>query len=540
VIYGTKITAVCVVVGAAALAASCSGGSKTVDEKPDNGRDIASVLLITIDTLRADHLGVYGADLSTPNLDALAARGVRFTNARSHIPITGPSHSSLFTSLLPMEHGVLNNGNKLSDRFPTMAEALGASGRQTAAVISLGVMKKRWGFDRGFDHFGGRFERDWMKDGAEVTDEVLALSDDSLGHPYFLWAHYSDPHEPYAPPGLDYPGIELRLNGRVLGRIDAGGRGNRINLELPPGESKLELVPLDVEPDRIYVFKKMLVRDPSIEIKPIGSWRLTKKPSGRTQFRGKLPAIVQLANRSAGSVETDLVLACKQVLSMPEIRRRYALEVEFADREIGRLLAGLEARRLMDDTLVVITSDHGEGLGDHDLVGHISQLYDSLLHVPLVFAWPGELPAGAVVDFPASLIDVFPTIAELLGAEVPPDGSGISLVPVMWGGDLQARPVHLATFRPQSPHDKRGLVIDGHKYIHSWTDERDWEELYDLGEDSGELEDLAGGDPELLGRIRTEMERRLAEMVESPRLETELSDEEKANLTALGYLSEGP
>ncbi len=100
--------------------------------------------------------------------------------------------------------------------------------------------------------------------------------------------------------------------------------------------------------------------------------------------------------------------------------------------------------------------------------------------------------------------------------------------------------MHLATFRPQSPHDKRGLVIDGHKYIHSWTDERDWEELYDLDEDSGELEDLAGGDPELLGRIRTEMERRLAEMVESPRLETELSDEEKANLTALGYLSEGP
>ena len=502
----------------------------------DGAEEIASVLLIEIDTLRADYLGAYGAEIDTPHIDALAARGVRFSHARSHIPITGPSHASLFTSLLPMEHGVRNNAQELSDGYLTLAESMQAAGRWTAAVISLGVMQRQFGFDRGFDHYGDEFPRDWMKNAAEVTDEALALADGSLAEPYMLWTHYSDPHEPYAPPDLDYPRIELRLNRHRLGEIDAGGRGNHFDLDLPPGASELEFVPLDPEPGRSYRFDTLIIDDPTVEVEPLGGWRLREKRVGLPTYQTKLPATLRLTNPAGQEVSTGLLLTCKQLLRKPEIRQRYAEEVEYADREIGRLLAGLEERGLMDNTLVIFTSDHGEGVGDHDHIGHVSQLYDTLLHVPLVFVWPGRLPEGIVIDEPVSLIDVFPTVAELLGLTRPVNASGISMTPLFRGENRVQRPFLAATYPPESASAKRSIVLDGHKFIHSWTDTRDWVELYNMVEDPGELEDLAETQPEILERLRNELGQLLAEISESTAVEAELSEEDKAHLRALGYV----
>ncbi len=497
----------------------------------------SSVVLIVVDTLRADYVGAYGSTVRTPNVDALAAGGVRFADARSHIPITGPSHASLFTSLLPMEHGVHNNAQALPAELPTLAEAMRASGRWTAAVISLGVLQRQFGFGRGFDHYGDDFPRDWLKDAAEVTDEALAIAAASLDNPYFLWAHYSDPHEPYAPTNEIYPRFELRLDGAPVGVIDAGGRGFRFDLQLPPGDSVLEFLPLDEpEPGRIYRVDNLLPDDPSVEIEALDGWHVIPRRMGRTTYESAFPASVRVTNPGSGVLATGILVSCKKLLSKPEIRAAYAGEAEFVDLQIGRLLDGLAELGLMEDTLVVVLSDHGEGLGDHDHVGHISQVYDTLLDVPLIMTWPDRLPAGVVIDDPVGLVDVFPTLTELLGLDPPPALSGASLAPLLRGEAMPPRPVVAATYRPESFSDKRALVLDGLKYIHSWRADREWEELYDVVADPGELNDLTASRAEDLERLRRELDRLLSAMHSGRAAEVELSDQERAHLRALGYV----
>jgi len=503
----------------------------------DEGAGGPSVLLIVIDTLRADYLGCYGADVQTPVVDGLAAGGVRFTQARSHIPITGPSHASLFTSLLPMEHGVLNNAQELDPNLPLLAESLAAGGRRTAAVISLGVLKGRFGFNRGFDHYGDEFPRDWLKDAAEVTDEALAVADDLIGSPWFFFVHYSDPHEPYAPTDADYPEFELRLNGEPVGIIDAGGRGFRFDLELPPGDSILDVIPADAgEPGRTYRVDNLLVDDPSVEVEPVAGWNVIHRRNDRFTYESSMPASVRLSHSGTSTLQTKVFVSCKKLLKKREIRKAYAAETEFVDAQIGRLLEGLETRGMMEDTLIVFASDHGEGLGDHNHVGHISQVYDSLLHVPLVFNWPGRLPGGGTVDRPVGLIDVFPTIAELVGAELPARVTGASLVPLIRGGDLPEDAFIAATYRPESFSDKRAILLDGAKYIHSWTDDAEKEELFRLADDPGELRNLIEADAETALRLKMELARRLAAMTEGASTQAELSEEDRAHLRALGYI----
>jgi arylsulfatase A-like enzyme len=505
-------------------------------ESAVGGEEIASVLLIVVDTLRADYLGVYGSSNHTPVVDGLASRGVLFTKARSHIPITGPSHASLFTSRLPMEHGVRNNAQEFPTGFMTMAEAMQAAGRRTAAVISLGVLQGYFGFERGFDSYGDDFPRDWMKDAVEVTDELLALAGNSLSEPFFLWAHYADPHEPYAPIGLDYPKFDIRIDGDSVGTFDARGRGFWFDVEVPAGDSELAFVPIGNEPGPVYRIDNLRFEDEFVLFEPLDGWEVINRRMGRTTFQSTFPATLRLSNPSTTPTDTRLFVSCKQLLDQPEIREAYAREVEIVDREIGRLLDGLEARGMMDNTLVIFLSDHGEGLGDHNHIGHISQVYDSLLHVPLVFSWPGSLPEGMVIEDPVSLIDVFPTVADLLGLASPPDASGVSVTPLLRGEALPPRPIIAVTYRPESYSDKRAIIADGFKFIHSWKDDRTWEELYDVVNDPGELDDLFKTEPETADGMRAKLQRHLAELSETASIDAELSEEDKAHLEALGYI----
>lgn len=139
------------------------------------------LVLIVVDTLRADALGCYGGDAETPNIDRLAAEGVRFEQARSHVPITGPSHLSLFTSLLPNQHGVRNNAQMVPDDVESLAEILKRSGFETNGVVSLGVLGANYGFSRGFDFFDDRTMGRFWRDAAEVNEVVLPLLDGETG-----------------------------------------------------------------------------------------------------------------------------------------------------------------------------------------------------------------------------------------------------------------------------------------------------------------------------------------------------------------------
>jgi arylsulfatase A-like enzyme len=210
--------------------------------------------------------------------------------------------------------------------------------------------------------------------------------------------------------------------------------------------------------------------------------------------------------------------------------------VEYVDREIGRLLDLMEQRGLLDKTLVVFLSDHGEGLGDHNHLGHISQLYNSLLHVALIAAFPGHLPEGMVIDEPVAMVDVLPTVLDLVGLEFPDRISGASLLPLIRGSVGPPRSIVAETYRPEAYSDKRALVRDGYKYIHSWTDDREWEELYDLAADPGELHDLSAAEIQRLAAMRTALQARLLEAVAAEVVEAELSSEDIERLRALGYI----
>lgn len=268
----------------------------------------SSVLLVTIDTLRADHVGSYGAlGVATPNLDRVAVQGVRFDQAIAPAPITLPSHASLFTALYPPTHGVRHNGvYVLGERFVTLAERYREAGYQTGAVVGAIVLSGRFGIGQGFTHYddaiggaGSSLSGYPERDAAAVTDRALAWLDATPG-PFFLWVHYYDPHARYSPPE---------------------------------------------------------------------------------------PHATEFADRP------------------------YDGEIAHVDVQLGRLLRAVRQHSEVEP-LIALTSDHGEGLGEHGERTHSVLLYDSVLRIPLVMSGPG-LPAGRSVDEVASLVDVAPTLLAL-------------------------------------------------------------------------------------------------------------------------------
>lgn len=340
-----------------------------------------NVVLITIDTLRADRVGCYGyARVKTPNIDRVASEGVLFTDAVSHVPLTRPSHTSIFTGLFPYQHGVHDNiAPPLAAKFATLAEILKRNGYQTAAFVASFVVNSQSGLNRGFDVYEDEFNPQKQptnfalnleKRGGEVYQEFA----DWMGHrnakPYLAWIHLYDPHFPYAPP-----------------------------------------------------------------------------PPYSTSFA----------------------------------ERPYDGEVAYADEIVGKILKLLD-----NNTLLVIASDHGESLGDHGENAHSYFIYDSTLRVPLMFRWPGVLPPGQKVSGQTRLVDLLPTILDLLSLPSPQGISGITLKSWLLDSKRTAPALtsYCETYTPLLHFGWSSLVgvrTAGWKYI-----EAPRSELYDLAKDPGE------------------------------------------------------
>lgn len=214
----------------AAMAVLCGLVSAARSVGPPN------VLLLTLDTTRADALGAFGGrEARTPRLDALAARGVRFTQAIASTPLTLPAHASLFTGLAPPEHGIEVNGTTvLAGNIPTLAGAFAARGYATAGFVASRVLDRRFGLARGFGHYDDRVhdesieeEQPGERPAREMTDAALEwLTKRPGGKPLFLWVHYYDPHSPYRPAGADPKasaaeayGGEVTAMDREIGRL---------------------------------------------------------------------------------------------------------------------------------------------------------------------------------------------------------------------------------------------------------------------------------------------------------------------------------
>ena len=390
-----------------------------------------NLLVVTIDTLRADRVGAYGyREARTPHLDRLASEGVVFEDVTAQVPVTLPSHASLFTGLLPPTHGVRDNTYfRLDTEARTLAEVLKAQGYETAAFVSAFVLDSSFGLDQGFDVYDDEVagRADSAGTIAERRGELVTrafaswLEKRSSGRPFFAWLHYFDPHLPYAPPS-----------------------------PYPPG---------------------------------------------------------------------------------------YDGEIAYADAQVGRVLEALDASGLGKDTLVVVTSDHGESLGEHGEKSHGFFVYDSTLRVPLILKSAASLPEGERIAAPVRTIDIFPTVLEALRVAVPEASQGRSLLSLLRGEAAEAAPAYAECYVSELNFGWAPLVAireEGHKYI-----EAPRPELYDLEADPGETENLVESDPERARRMRS----RLAELVEAlpPSLSSrsQPDPETVARLRSLGYAASG-
>ncbi len=508
------------------------------DRSREGGAD--NLLLIVVDTLRADHLSCYGGATRTPNMDALAASGVRFERAYSHIPITLPSHATMFTSTLPREHGVRNNGDVLDRRALTLAEVLRSNHRVTAGFVSLGVLSSQYGIAQGFDTYDDSFGVDWWKNAGEVNAEVFRWMDANRPKRFFLWVHYSDPHEPYAPPDGDYPDIRVRLNELPAGSFRADGRTVVLDLELQPGENHLSLLPADSRSSRTLMFRYPSVDPPEVEVALSRGWHKGTVNRRNPGHLARPPVSLTLRNPGPRSMSVQLRFSCEAQQTVAEKRAAYAGEVEYVDRQLGALLQRLRDGGWLDHTLVVLTADHGEGLGDHVQMAHVDQLYEAQTRVPLVLSLPGTLPAGVVVPDVVSHLDLVPTIDHLLRLHDDGVRRGRDLSPLMAGRSLgPAPPLLLETFRPEAAVDRRGVLVGDDKYILSLPAHR--EELYDVVADPGERHNLIDQRRERVDALA----RTLADLISAsggeggaPRPVRELSDEERQRLESLGYIHE--
>lgn len=396
-----------------------------------------NVLVVTLDTLRADRLGCYGfTRVRTPHLDALAAEGVLFEQVAATVPLTFPSHSSMFTGLVPPRHGVRDNGGFfLGEDRVTLAERLKAGGWTTGAFVAAWVLDSKWGLGQGFDHYSDRFDLSRYKTlslgtvqkrADEVVQDALGWLETVKSRRFFAWVHLYDPHTPYDPPApfdSEYPG------------------------------------------------------------------------------------------------------------------QPYLGEVAYTDAQVGRLLDWLRRERLLDRTLVVVTADHGESLGEHGESTHGYFVYESSMRVPLLVRTPwGD--RGRVAA-PASGADLFPTVLDLVGLSPEPGIDGRSLArAVLDPRAVMDHPVYEETYFPRFHfgwQHLRALRRGGFKYIDAPEPE-----FYDLAADPGETRNVYKAYSARAEELRLALERLAGTGAQATPEREQLDPETLERLAALGYVGNAP
>jgi arylsulfatase A-like enzyme/Flp pilus assembly protein TadD len=394
-----------------------------------------NVLLVTLDTTRADRLGCYGHSRArTPNLDGLAAGGVRFENVYCQVPLTTPSHCSILTGTYPLYHQVHNNGSyALPAEVTTLAEILKARGFQTAAFVGSFTVDSRLGLGQGFDVYDDQLaEGQAFKplNAERKAEKVYAAFrrwlDSGEKQPFFCWVHFFDPHIPYEPPA---------------------------------------------------------------------------------------PYSVDFADSP------------------------YDGEISYMDHYVGQVIASLREKSLLSRTLVVLAGDHGEAFGEKVEAGHGVFLYDGTLKVPLIFQAEGHLPKGAVIKSRVRLIDIAPSILDMLGLPLPNEIQGTSLLPYIAGREKKDLSSYLETYFPRENYGWSELIgfVDGDwKYIKAPKPE-----LYNLKTDPQETQNVLGQE----GRNAELLRERLAETSAKyssglSASKRELTSEEREKLRSLGYVDQ--
>jgi arylsulfatase A-like enzyme len=433
-----------------------------------------NLILVTIDTLRRDHVGAFGSLVQTPNLDRLAREGARFDDAITPVPETAPSHSAMLSGLHPVQSGVIANGIPLRGGVFTITEELEAFGYRTGAFVSSFAAGSTTGLDQGFQvfdddftpgvrgvgrtrllrlalplllRFGDPAHVPWLLErrAPATIEHALAWVNEKSDAPLFLWVHLFEPHSPYERPDCVNGGPDC------TGIVD-----HRAILAKEPGYSYTE------------------------------------------------------------AEETAL-------------RRQYRAEVEYTDTQIGVLMDGLRNAGVLDGALVVVSGDHGESLGEHGIKFNHHGLYDDVLRVPMIVWTPKpDWTPGAVAASQVTVLDIANTFLEWAHLPLLSKTTSQPLLrevrgdaprngPVMLLGRLE---VSRTAGQLYGARDPKGV-----KYILNGTTD----EVYDLGVDPGELVNIAADQPNAVaaGRSTTDLIRR--QLGQAPEAQT------SEMLKALGY-----
>jgi arylsulfatase A-like enzyme len=392
-----------------------------------------NVILISIDTLRADHLSAYGYPHQTsPNIDSWAAESaVLFQTAVAQAPWTLPSHASIFSGLDALHHGV-NHSDSVTTGLEMLPETLRRAGYSTAAITGGGYFRPKFGFSQGFDTY-----KYWNLVGSDEqlarnTEELFDWLDGGCCRPFFLFFHTYEVHYPYRKRQPYYS----RLWGQE-----------------PALESRGEIV------------------------RKLGSWKLGAR---------RVPE--QLVLKQPGKPLIEGLTDPEKML----VSRTYDSSIAYVDDQLGSIFRRLEELGLRDKTVIVLTSDHGEALGEDGRSGH-EYLDESNLLVPLIMEFPDGRGAGQVVGEQVRSIDIAPTILDYLGLAPPLRQDGVSLLPVL-AGDTSKLPGEAWTYAASTNYGLALRYQNRLKYTFNnsaWSVIAGAEELYDLQRGLAEVQDLS-------------------------------------------------
>ena len=438
-------------------------------------RDSPNLVLITLDTTRADVLGVYGQEPSpSPNFDALAAKSILFEHAYSPSSWTLPTHASLFTGLLPYQHaaGSLAPGGDtawqarpLAQEFTTLAEQLKIVGYRTSAIIAGAAMASEFGLDQGFDHYDADFSNPGVRvigrRARDVTERAIATLGDKEGDPFFLFVNFFDPHRPYSPPARE--------------------------------------APKDLPPAALY--------DTDI-FAHLGS---------------EVRSIRELPVEVKKKYEAQWV--------------RYKAEVAYMDKYLGQLLHKFDSMPPERQPIVVITSDHGEGFGEHHATLHGFNLYEDNVHVPLLIYDPRNPEAAGRVVTATATHRIFAELLNRAGVAIPPHADTTPLqdedAPILL--QLSRTQIALTLLGDHADRDLMAIYDFPVKYIESTKGER---ELYRIDTDPEELNNLIDEEPDTADKMAKllQNEKEKTKAIFSGADAAKISPETEDALRSLGYL----
>lgn len=423
-----------------------------------------NIILISLDTLRADHLGCYGYQRPTsPTLDKIASQGLMFEDVSSSSPWTLPSHGSLLTGLYPNRHG-LTFKTRLPKNVVTLADILKEHGYLTKAIVNSHYVSSRYDFDRGFDEFTYIEEFGTMKAPSEVQEKALKWLSRHEGKSFFLFLHYFDLHSDYS---------------------------------------------------SLLSYEKHFVRP------------YKGNANGTT---------LQLQHFRAGQFS----LNHEDIKHLIDL---YDASIRQIDDVIGQLFQLLQSKELLDNSLIIITSDHGEEFLDHGGVLHSRTQYQELIHVPLVIRGPG-IPQSKRLRSIVSNVDVMPTILSLIGIDSPSTLDGLDLCP-LWQRNVSQLPFRyiFAGASKDNPSPNRGDIrhnnikhaIRHPRYKLHYDKLSKKIKLYDMANDPHEQNDVASEHSSLVDSMFRQLESFMAINKKAASLPP-LSEEEVQKLRSLGYL----